>query len=605
MEKNYFLKKLILSVTVAILIILNINPIVSSSYVIIKSKQSSLDRYLGNDWWPSFHHDIKHTGFSTSDAPDNNHVLWSYQTNDLITSTPVVSHGRVYVGSWDHNLYCLNMDNGSLLWNYSTNGMITSTPAIENNCVYLGSQDSYLYCLDATNGNLIWSYKTNYMIESSPTVKNGRVYFGSNDGYLYCLDANTGNFIWKYSTKNAIWSSPIVTDNCVYFGDLNGNLLCLEIETGNLVWNYTLDSGIWSSPTFDDNKIYFGGNDYNVYCLNADTGDLIWNYTTFNEVHSSPAIAYGYLYIGSSEGSLICLDKETGSYVWSYQIPSGEVWSSPAVADDKVYFGADSCCGFPSIFLCLDAYNGSKIWDYDFQNFIGIKSSPAIAAGKVFIDSGNGEIFAFGRIEFLADANGPYYNPVNDFVNFAGSVYGGNPIYTWYWDFGDGNTSNVQNPSHLYDEIGQYSVTLTVTDSNDDVAMDETYVYIEMSNNPPDKPTIDGQTNGKIGTEYTYCIMGTDSDNDYIYIKWYWGDGNCTDWLGPYLSGSNISSSHVWVKKGTYIISVYLKDQHGESVNASLSVNMPRAKEIKPFGLAILERFSLLFKIFLFYNNLK
>jgi len=36
---------------------------------------------------------------------------------------------------------------------------------------------------------------------------------------------------------------------------------------------------------------------------------------------------------------------------------------------------------------------------------------------------------------------------------------------TWAWDFGDGETSTEQNPSHTYLRIGQYTVSLTVTDS--------------------------------------------------------------------------------------------------------------------------------------------
>jgi subtilisin family serine protease len=37
----------------------------------------------------------------------------------------------------------------------------------------------------------------------------------------------------------------------------------------------------------------------------------------------------------------------------------------------------------------------------------------------------------------------------------------------WAWDFGDGNTSTVQNPSHAYAADGTYTVTLTVTDNYD------------------------------------------------------------------------------------------------------------------------------------------
>jgi PKD repeat protein len=37
-------------------------------------------------------------------------------------------------------------------------------------------------------------------------------------------------------------------------------------------------------------------------------------------------------------------------------------------------------------------------------------------------------------------------------------------IVSWFWDFGDGKTSTVQNPRHRYRKIGNYSVTLTITD---------------------------------------------------------------------------------------------------------------------------------------------
>jgi hypothetical protein len=29
------------------------------------------------DWWPMFHHDLSHTGFSPSTAPETNHTAWT------------------------------------------------------------------------------------------------------------------------------------------------------------------------------------------------------------------------------------------------------------------------------------------------------------------------------------------------------------------------------------------------------------------------------------------------------------------------------------------------------------------------------------------------
>ncbi len=48
--------------------------------------------------------------------------------------------------------------------------------------------------------------------------------------------------------------------------------------------------------------------------------------------------------------------------------------------------------------------------------------------------------------------------------NFSESSTGGVAPYTYNWDFGDGNTSTLANPSHTYSNAGTYTVTLTVTD---------------------------------------------------------------------------------------------------------------------------------------------
>ncbi|MDX1698403.1 MAG: PKD domain-containing protein, partial [Thiohalobacterales bacterium] len=53
-------------------------------------------------------------------------------------------------------------------------------------------------------------------------------------------------------------------------------------------------------------------------------------------------------------------------------------------------------------------------------------------------------------------------------------------ITSWYWTFGDGNTSSQQNPAHTYAETGTFNVSLTVTDEHgasdsfsDSVTVDE------------------------------------------------------------------------------------------------------------------------------------
>ena len=50
-------------------------------------------------------------------------------------------------------------------------------------------------------------------------------------------------------------------------------------------------------------------------------------------------------------------------------------------------------------------------------------------------------------------------------VNFTDLSTGGVGPLTWLWDFGDGSTSTIQNPSHAWSTGGSKVVTLLVTDS--------------------------------------------------------------------------------------------------------------------------------------------
>ena len=144
------------------------------------------------DWWPMFHHDLSHSGNSTSDAPDTNKVLWDYTTSYRVYSSPAVSDGKVYIGSGKDTglggkVYCLNADNGNKIWSYTTGGSVGSSPAVADGKVYVGCNYGKVYCLNADNGSMIWSYTTGNDVFSSPAVADGKVYIGSRDGNVYCF----------------------------------------------------------------------------------------------------------------------------------------------------------------------------------------------------------------------------------------------------------------------------------------------------------------------------------------------------------------------------------------------------------------------------------
>jgi len=182
----------------------------------------------------------------------------------------------------------------------------------------------------------------------------------------------------------------------------------------------------------------------------------------------------------------------------------------------------------------------------------------------------------FTSIGFNVDAHGPYQGSIGESVQFTGSAENGTPPYDYHWDFGDGDTSDEQNPTHIYDDAGNFTVILTVTDDDGVTVRDSTWALILGDNNPPSTPIIDGSTSGKPGVEYEYTFVSTDDDNDELYYLIDWGDG-IEDVTSVFPSGVEAYANHTWTNKGTYTIKAKAKDPYmAESEWGQLIVTMPR-----------------------------
>ncbi len=78
----------------------------------------------------------------------------------------------------------------------------------------------------------------------------------------------------------------------------------------------------------------------------------------------------------------------------------------------------------------------------------------------------------------IVNVPGPYEKAVAEKIHFNSSLIGGFPPYTYHWDFGDGNSSKDSNPVHNYSKVGNYSITMRVTDSKGTYSNDTTYIII-------------------------------------------------------------------------------------------------------------------------------
>ncbi len=450
---------------------------VASSSTVPRPANSQDNSDQSGDEWPMFHGALNHTGTVPTTFPVNDLISsWNYTTStgDYVESSPAVAGGRMYVGSIQGTVYCLNTTTGASIWNYTTlyGGLgVYSSPAVAGGCMYVGSDQGTVYCLNATTGTLNWSYTTGNSVYSSPAVSGGCVYVGSDDGKVYCLDATTGASLWNYTTLYpgyGVYSSPAVAGGRMYVGSNQGTVYCLNATTGALNWSYQTGSNVFSSPAVAGGRVYVGCYDGKVYCLDAITGALNWSYTTGNSVYSSPAVSGGCVYVGNDDGKVYCLDAITGWFTWSYTT-GGVVDSSPAVAGGRVYVGS-----WDNNTYCLDATTGSLVWSYTTGG--EVDSSPAVAGGRVYVGSFDGNIYCIPIIptaprnfhvisdnaQSVLDWQVPANNamiPVTGYNIYRGLSPGSETHYltignlTHYWDL------NVTHGQSYYYQVSAITIT--------------------------------------------------------------------------------------------------------------------------------------------------
>jgi outer membrane protein assembly factor BamB len=169
-----------------------------------------------------------------------------------------------------------------------------------------------------------------------------------------------------------------------------------------LAWRFRPEvprSWIASSPVVEGERVYIGvvlpsafGGSGAVYCVDRRTGKELWVFNAdgqMKDVFSSPCVADGRVYIGEgfhqhADCKLYCLDTASGKKLWDFPTKS-HTESSPCVVGGKVYFGA----GDDGLY-CLDAANGNKIWHLP---GLHVDANPLVIDNRLYGGSGLGDVY--------------------------------------------------------------------------------------------------------------------------------------------------------------------------------------------------------------------
>ena len=113
---------------------------------------------------------------------------------------------------------------------------------------------------------------------------------------------------------------------------------------------------------------------------------------------------------------------------------------------------------------------------------------------------------------------------------------------SWVWSFGDGDTSTAQNPLHMYNRTGTYTVTLTATNAwgNHTVKKDN-YITVSYS-----IPVVSFVSTPASGTTPLYVQFTDTSTNSPASWDWTFGDGGTSTMQSP---------AYVYTVPGIYTVS--------------------------------------------------
>ncbi|MEM6263577.1 MAG: PKD domain-containing protein, partial [Bacteroidota bacterium] len=171
------------------------------------------------------------------------------------------------------------------------------------------------------------------------------------------------------------------------------------------------------------------------------------------------------------------------------------------------------------------------------------------------------EIYDIPSVDFVSSQRVICEAGLINFQDFSqGSLTGA----TYHWSFGDGDTSNLQNPSHQYTNVGSYTVRLQVTTADGCEATEIKNAWITVAE-PPQAGMVLEDTLGCAPFGLTAVDTSNGGSSGVISRFWSFGNGNTAN-------GDTVQTR--FAQGGNYVIQVTVLDRNGcaDSVSSNVRV---------------------------------
>lgn len=198
--------------------------------------------------------------------------VWDVTMTDFVHCSPAYCPKKkvVAVGGNDGFVYLFNAKNGNLKWKFKAGEVKASLIFdVKRNLLIFGSFDKNLYALDIDSGEIKGKFATKDIIYSTPEIYKDNVYFGSMDKNLYSLNLDTGKLNWHLDFGGRIFARPKIIEGKIYIGSTNGIMREIDAQTGNILSSFIATERITNEMLYNlkTQRFFLPTYANEIYCL--------------------------------------------------------------------------------------------------------------------------------------------------------------------------------------------------------------------------------------------------------------------------------------------------------------------------------------------------
>ena len=265
----------------------------------------------------------------------NGVVVWSYDSESLLLSSPVLKGKDIWQTAADGSLIKINDATGERVWRRRLSGRIVSSPVMMGSYVYTATKDGIVSAVDSTTGDVVWEYATDAAVVANPSIYGDIILVGTRGGSMYCFDGRSGKRQWKSELDGAIVAAPATSVDSFYVGTQAGTFYSLDIETGQPLWEHQAGRGIISSAQIIFTSVVFCSQDKWLYCCEKYDGSLRWKAAVRGNVQAALCVAARSIVATSREGWMQAFDEKSGDLRWQRNFGK-RLESTPLIMKDAL-----------------------------------------------------------------------------------------------------------------------------------------------------------------------------------------------------------------------------------------------------------------------------